>query len=210
MVSTAPPRRARDKAVRRADILAAALEVFAAHGYAAARLDDVARAAGVAKGTLYLYFADKQALFEGLIKENLVPIPAAASDMLLAFEGTTADLLPLLSDLLIDRILSPPANQILRLMLGEGHRFPELGAFYYREVVTPGLAVMRAIAERGVARGEIRGDALLRHPQMFIAPFLTTLVWNTLFNATHPLDARAFASDYITSLLQGLAIGERP
>lgn len=210
MVSTPSPRRARDKAVRRADILAAALEVFAAHGYAAARLDDVASAAGVAKGTLYLYFADKQALFEGLIKENLVPIPAAASDMLMAFEGTTADLLPLLSDLLIDRILAPPANQILRLMLGEGHRFPELSAFYYREVVLPGMAVMRAITERGVARGELRGEALLRHPQMFIAPFLTTLVWNTLFGAEHPMDARAFASDYIASLLQGLGTGERP
>ncbi len=210
MARTALPRRTRDKPSRRADILAAALEVFAAHGFAAARLDDVAAAAGVAKGTLYLYFADKQALFEGLIKENLVPIPAAASDMLMGFEGRTVDLLPLLAELLADRILAPPANQILRLMLSEGHRFPELSAFYYREVITPGLAVMRAITERGMARGELRGEALLRHPQMFIAPFLTTLVWNTLFSAEHPLDARAFASDYIASLLQGLGTGERP
>lgn len=209
MASTPSTRRPRDKAVRRADILAAALEVFSAHGFAAARLDDVASAAGVAKGTLYLYFADKQALFEGLIKENLVPIPAAASDMLIAFEGNTADLLPLLAELLADRIIAPPANQILRLMLSEGHRFPDLSAFYYREVVMPGLAVMRAITECGMARGDLRGEGLLRHPQMFIAPFITTLVWNTLFSPQHPLDARAFAADYIAAMLQGLGTGER-
>ncbi len=201
-------RRLPDRAARRAEILKAALEVFAASGYAAARLDDVASAAGVAKGTLYLYFADKQALFEGLIKENLVPIPAAAGDVLLAFDGTTADLLALLCDLLIDRILAPPADQILRLLLSEGHRFPELTGFHYREVVTPGLAVMRAIVERGIARGEIRGEALLRHPQMFIAPFLTTLVWNTLFGQMHPLEARAFAQDYMAVMLHGISAGD--
>ncbi len=115
-------------------------------------------AAAGGKGTLYLYFTDKQALFEGLIKENLVPIPAAASEILLAFEGSTTDLLPLLADMLAERILAPPANQILRLMIGEGYRFPDLTAFYYREVVAPGLEVMRAITERGVARGELRGE----------------------------------------------------
>lgn len=212
MTSLSPARRPHDKAARRADILAAALEVFAANGFANARLDDVARAAGVAKGTLYLYFADKQALFEGLIKENLAPIPDVASGMLNAFEGSTEELVRALAALLLARIQTPQARQVMQLMISEGHRFPELAAFHYREVVTPGLGVVRAIVARGVARGEIRGapqgEALTRHPQALFAPFLAAVVWNMTFDKVAPLDEATFAEDYIALLLGGLNTGE--
>ncbi len=204
MTESSSVRRPPDKAARRADILKAALEVFAANGYASARLDDVARAAGVAKGTLYLYFADKQALFEGLIKENLAPIPDLALGMLNAFDGPTEDLIRALSGVLLARIQTPPVRQVMQLMISEGHRFPELAAFHYREVVTQGLEVVRAIVRRGQTRGEIEGDGLLRHPQVLFAPVITLVVWNMTFDKVAPLDERRFADDYIALLLGGL------
>ncbi|GGF81118.1 TetR family transcriptional regulator [Azorhizobium oxalatiphilum] len=206
-------RRALDKAARRADILAAALTVFAANGFASARLDDVAREAGIAKGTLYLYFADKQALFEGLIKENLAPIPVMADDVISIFEDTTENLIRALAGMLLARIQTPDVRQVMQLMIADGYRFPELVAFHYREVVTPGLAAITAIVKRGIARGEIRDTpesaALLRHPQMLFAPFLTIVVWNMTFHEIAPLDEHQFAEDYITLLLGGLRAGEQ-
>src|SRR5262249_30827806 len=59
---------------RRAAILAAALEEFAARGFAATRLDDVARRARIAKGTIYLYFRDKESVFQELVRAMLSPL----------------------------------------------------------------------------------------------------------------------------------------
>ncbi|MGU3494598.1 TetR/AcrR family transcriptional regulator [Xanthobacteraceae bacterium A53D] len=209
-MTTPRSRRAPDKAARRADILNAALKVFAASGFASARLDDVAKEAGIAKGTLYLYFADKQALFEGLIKENLAPIPAIAGDVISGFPGSTEDLIRALAAMLLARIQTPDVRQVMQLMISEGHRFPDLAAFHYREVVEPGLAAVRAIVARGAARGEIGGEALHRHPQALIAPFLTAVVWNMTFGAIAPLDEARFAEDYIELLLGGLAGRKAP
>ena len=72
-----PGARAKRSAERREAILAAALEEFSARGFAATRLDDVARRAGVAKGTIYLHFADKETLFQELIRLELSPVVGA-------------------------------------------------------------------------------------------------------------------------------------
>lgn len=192
---------------RRQDILKAALDEFTRAGFGAARLDDVARAAGVAKGTLYLYFPNKQALFEGLVKENIAPVMADAADLLPHFPGTTRDLVRLMADMLVARVLKGSAAGVLRLMIAEGARFPELAAFHHREVVSRTLPLVRAVMERGLARGEITSDAAVRFPQMVFAPALTALVWNSLFGAFDPIDARAFVDAYVDTLLRGL--GER-
>ncbi|QTL05251.1 TetR/AcrR family transcriptional regulator [Aquabacter sp. L1I39] len=195
------------RAARRQDILKAALEEFTRAGFGAARLEDVARAAGVAKGTLYLYFPNKQALFEGLVKENIAPVMADAAELLPHFPGTTRDLVRLLADMLVARVLQGSAAGVLRLMIAEGARFPELAAFHHREVVSQTLPLVRAVMERGLARGEITSDAAMRFPQMVFAPALTVLVWNSLFGAFDPIDAGAFVDTYLDTLLRGL--GER-
>lgn len=193
-----------ERAERRRAILDAALAVFSQNGFAGARLDDVARRAGVAKGTLYLYFTDKEALFRGLVEENISPVLADADGMVALFPGSTRDLLGLLIDLLAARILDAPAQALVRLMIAEGPRFPELAAFYHREVVARGLALIRQVVARGLARGEITSDVAARFPQLVIAPAILAVVWNGMFAAFDPLDARQLLAAHRDLLLRGL------
>ncbi|MEW6124231.1 MAG: TetR/AcrR family transcriptional regulator [Pseudomonadota bacterium] len=207
------PRRARpakdeaERAARRAQILAAALDAFSREGYGATRLEDVARAAGVAKGTLYLYFPHKQALFEAIVTERISPVLFDVGALVEAFPGDTRALCGLMADMLITRIVEGPGQAILRLMIAEGPRFPDLAAFHYREVVSRGVALVRAVMERGLARGDITSDAAVRFPQMVFAPAMTSVVWNALFGHLSPLDVRAFVTTYLDVLLRGLGDG---
>lgn len=200
---------AADRAARRRAILDAALAEFSAHGFATAKLDAVARRAGIAKGTLYLYFTDKEALFRGLVEENITPIFADADTLVADAPGDTRALLDLLIALMIDRVLDQPAAALVRLMIGEGGRFPGLAAFYHREVVARGIALIRQVAQRGVDRGEITSDAAVRFPQLVVAPAILAIVWNGLFADIEPLDPRALLAAHRDVLLKGLGAEPR-
>lgn len=189
---------------RRRAILDAALAEFSAHGFAEAKLDTVARRAGVAKGTLYLYFTDKEALFRGLVEENITPIFADADTLVALAPGDTAQLLDRLIDLMVERVLDQPAVALVRLMISEGARFPGLAAFYHREVVSRGIALIRQVAQRGVDRGELASDAAVRFPQLVVAPAILAIVWNGLFADIEPLDPRALLTAHRDVLLRGL------
>jgi AcrR family transcriptional regulator len=173
---------------RRQAILEAALEAFSAHGFAAAKLDDVAAAAGVAKGTLYLYFPHKEALFEELIRSAAVPvidkIAAAAAETNVPFNA----LLERIFELFRTEVLGTRRKLILRLLLAEGARFPKVAEFYYREVLSRALAIMEAVATRAAARGELPSDAAARFPQLIVAPLLVAVLWDSLFARFEPLD----------------------
>jgi AcrR family transcriptional regulator len=175
---------------RRQGILAAALEAFAEQGFAAARLDDVAEKAGVAKGTLYLYFKDKEALFEALIFSAVAPV-LARFEVLAAQEDIPTDrLLSKFFELFRTEVLETPRKKLLRLIIAEGPHFPKMARFYHRHVVSRGLAIMRVIAERAWRRGELRSDALVRFPHLMFAPLLLSVVWDGLFSAFAPLDVK--------------------
>jgi len=195
---TAKPR-ARGKAERREAILAAALEEFSASGFAATRLDDVARRAGVAKGTIYLYFRDKESLFQELVRTMLSPVVGALE------AARTADLparavAEAIVDLFVREIFSTRRKDVIRLIIAEGPRFPKLAEFYYHEVIERVTAAMRALMTRAVARGELSNDALARFPQLMIAPALVAIVWSSLFERFAPLDVRELMGAHIDIL----------
>jgi len=203
--SSAKKRRDRSSASRRRrQILDAALVVFLAEGYTAARMDDVAARAGVAKGTIYLHFTDKEALFRSLIQEEIGPVVAGGESMAAAFEGSTRDLLRQLAGVLQRQILETHRADILRLVLSEAPRFPWLAEFYWREVVSKGMGVIRAVTIRAVARGEFKSDALVRFPQVIVAPMLVAVIWKALFEPFEPLDANAMIETYLDLLMRGL------
>jgi AcrR family transcriptional regulator len=182
-------RRAREPNQRRKSILDAALDEFAARGFAAARLDDVARRAQVAKGTIYLYFRDKESLFQELVRSMLSPL-VAAIESAATRELPVRALCELIVDTFVREIYGTRRKDVLRLIITEGPRFPELAEFYYREVIARVLPVMRKRLNLAVSRGELRHDALARFPQLLVAPALTAIVWSGLFERFAPLDVR--------------------
>ncbi|GAB4067519.1 TetR/AcrR family transcriptional regulator [Ancylobacter sonchi] len=193
-----------DAEARRRAILDAALEVFAEHGFNGARMEDVARRAGIAKGTLYLYFKDKTALFEGLVHDAADPILGKLEREFAGFEGSTRDFLLLLFQHIQTEAVGSPRRHIIRLMLAEGERFPAIADFYYREVVARGLNLLRALNERALARGEITSDAALRFPQLIIAPVLVAAVWEGTFGRHEPLDLPGMFTAHAELMLRGL------
>ena len=188
--SSASPRKAAAEA-RRQDILTAALAVFAQHGFEAARLDDVAKRAGVAKGTLYLYFTDKEALFEELIRSVVGPVKAGIEAIAADPALPAMDALQTVFAVFQRDVLGTERKLLLRLIMAEGPRFPAIADFYYREVVAPGLALMRGLAIRAARDGQLAGDALARHPQLIVAPLVMAVVWDGLFSRIEPLDVGA-------------------
>lgn len=173
---------------RRQAILDAALLTFAEHGFEAARLDDVAARAGVAKGTLYLYFPSKEALFEGLVRASVVPIIERMSELAAAAEIPPKQAIETFFALFQSEVLGTSRKLLLRLIISEGPRFPAIAEVYYREVVSRGLALMRMLAESAVRQGEFSSDAAARFPQLIIAPLLMALIWDGLFARIDPLD----------------------
>ncbi|ABE39027.1 helix-turn-helix transcriptional regulator [Rhodopseudomonas palustris] len=180
--------RALRAAGRRAAIVDAALEEFTARGYAATRLEDVASRAGVAKGTIYLHFADKEALFQELLRSALLPLIERISSPPLPDVSARA-MLENFAQIFVREVTQTRRADLLRLMMAEGPRFPSLAEFHYREIVERGLTAIRAVICHGIQRGEIRHDALQRFPQLVMAPAMLTVLWQGLFGRYAPLDA---------------------
>ena len=171
------------------EVHVAALDEFSARGFAAARLDDVAKCAGVAKGTIYIHFRDKEALFQEIVRSLMGPFVGT-------LEGVFAADVPLraltdqIVELFIREVFGTRRKDIIRLIMTEGPRFPKLAEFYYREVLSRVLGGARARLARGVERGEIPHAALARFPQLVAAPAMLAIIWTGLFDRFEPLDVR--------------------
>lgn len=194
----APRGRAEKSAARRDAVLAAALDEFSARGFAATRIDDVARRAGVAKGTIYLYFRDKEALFQELVRTMLVPL-------IRALEASPPDvpvraLLEAFVDLFVREVYGTKRRAVLRLVMTEGPRFPKLAEFYYRTVIDRAMTALGALLERAAKRGELKHDALLRFPQLVVAPGIVAIIWSGLFDRFAPLDVAAMMRAHLDVL----------
>src|SRR5262245_37923422 len=144
----------RRKDARPAEILDAALDLFAERGFAATRMDDVAARAGVTKGTVYLYFKTKEELFKALVRAELLPNLAAVEQA--AGTEPAADLLERLVHMWTERVLPSRVGVLPKLIIAEAGNFPELAKFYLHEVIHRGLALVRGVIARGVAAGEFR------------------------------------------------------
>jgi AcrR family transcriptional regulator len=204
-MTVAAPRRRKD--ARPAELLEAALDVFAEKGFAAARMEDIAARAGASKGTVYLYFPSKEAVFEALVRSALVPNVERAEAMAAGHDGPVAPLLRRFLAMLAGIVRDPRLVVLPRLVVGELHRFPDLARFYKATVVDRALGLVAAMHRRGVERGEFRpqdSDAVAR---LVVAPVLLAAIWGAVF-APHderPFDPTPILDAYADTLLRGLA-----
>jgi AcrR family transcriptional regulator len=201
------PRWQRRKDERPGEILTAALDVFAARGFAAAKLDEVAARAGVSKGTLYLYFASKEELFRSVVRGLLLPNVAMAERRIAEHTGSWAGLLKGLV-LTFGRVIADgKLGAIPKLIVSEAANFPDLARFYYEEVIKRGMRAIGGILERGAAAGEFRPIPVEQFLPLLIGPFLLLAVWKHGFEraGVPPLPADAVLAQHAESLLRALA-----
>lgn len=183
--------------MKRTSILEAALEEFAQRGFAAARIEDVARRARVGKGTVYLYFDDKEALFEGLVQEMVVSPLATLLEMRPLSGAGVGEVLRRVMPPTIARLAKTRVGDLVRLLIGEGVRFPRLAESYRRSLIEPMSARMRELLAQAHAQGELANEALVKFPQLLMAPALVAIIWTGLFGRALPLDVQAMLDAHL-------------
>jgi AcrR family transcriptional regulator len=196
----------RDPEARRQAILEAALGVFVAQGFAAAKLDDVAEKAGVAKGTIYLHFKDKQDLFEQMVRAAVSPVIERLEVLAQVPDLPAETVLRSLYTVFRTEVLGTSRKDLLRLVITEGPRFPAIAEFYYREVISRGLTLMRGVLRRAAEKGELAADGVATYPQLVVAPLILAVVWDGLCGAIEPLDVEGLLDVYRGLLLRGTGL----
>jgi AcrR family transcriptional regulator len=188
--------------------MSAALDLFIERGYAMTRLEDVAAQAGVSKGTLYLYFTNKEELFKAVVRENLIPVLSEAEEAIDRYTGSSAELF---SDFILgwwQRIGATRLSGITKLMIAESGNFPDLSKFYHDEVITRTNALIIRMLERGITRGEFRPVATRHAKNVIVAPVIMLMMWRHSFNAVQvePISAEEYLKCFIDLLLRGLLV----
>lgn len=200
------PRWARRKDARPEEIIAAALEVFVERGFAAARLDDVAARAGVSKGTLYLYFENKEDLFKAVVRGNVLPVLQHGEALMENFAGSSSELLSQLVRGWWELTGSSKVAGLPKLVISEAGNFPDLAEFYYQEVILRAHSMFRRVLRRGADAGEFREVDFDHMVHVALAPLVMLAVWSHSFACCEPerLQPQRYIESYLDMLLHSL------
>jgi AcrR family transcriptional regulator len=197
--------RRRRKAERPQEILEAAFVEFSRHGYAVTTLDRIAERAGVTKGTIYVYFENKEHLFISMVHAVKKVALDTLRDMFERHDGSTADLLRAQFSFIYQHIVEDKRRrEVVRMLIAEAARFPELADRYHAEILTPCLDMLREAIQRGIDRGEIRKSPIVDSPQVVFAPIVLLDDWMMMFDDRHPLDLKAYFEAHLDLVLNGL------
>jgi AcrR family transcriptional regulator len=195
----------RRKTERPQEILEAAFVEFSRNGYAATALDQVAERAGVTKGTIYVYFESKEHLFVSMVREFTKGAHDVVHGMFETHEGSTADLLRAQFSFIYEYLVEDKRRrEVVRMLIAEAARFPELADRYHDEILRPCLEMLQQAIQRGVDRGEIRNSAVIKAPQVVMAPIALIDMWLMMFDDRQPLDLKAYFEAHIDLVLNGL------
>ena len=206
MLPPGEPKFRRRPADRPAEILAAALGVFAERGFQAARLEEVAKRAGVSKGALYLYFETKADLFRAVVTDaispNLERIKVMATADVTVEQALRMGVGMLARTVVTDRRITG----VVKLVIAESRNHPELATIWHQTVVAPGVALITGLIAAGQARGEVRpGD-----PRLFafgvMGPMVLSMVWRETFEpvGAEPVDVVKLAEQHLDTVLKGM------
>lgn len=201
-----PPRSERYR-----DILNAAFEEFSSRGYEATRLDDVAQRAGIAKGTVYLYFKNKEMLFRAVLRSQITHVLTDFEQFTRSSSASPEEMVrELLSRHYSHLVQNSKARSIVRLLVAESRKFPKLSEIYYKDMIEPGVRMIRLIVEKGVSSSEFSRTAMAEFPQLLLAPGVLAVLWTLLFGERHPLDLERYKEAHVQLVLRALRrISER-
>ena len=196
-------RRAED---RPREICAAALEVFADKGFAAARLDEIARRAGVSKGTLYLYFEDKEDLFRAVVRDTNAPNIEAVGMAVVAAEMPFGDVVRIFLSRFAEIAAKAPIGRVPKIVIGESRNFPELAKVWHDEVASKAIGLLAGLIEKAQARGEVRAGDPRLHAFSLMGPMVLGLLWRETLQSAggDPVDLAKLAKQHGETILAGL------
>jgi AcrR family transcriptional regulator len=211
MPDPATPHRQRRKEARPHELLDAALALFTEKGFSATRAEEVAQRAGVAKGTLYLYFNSKEELLKAVIRHTLSSAVADGRQRLLDHHGSATESLTELLPTWWEEVYDSPSSALFKLVITEVRNFPEIAEFYAREVIEPGLAVIQALLQRGIERGEFRPVDVESAAHSLVLPMIMLCLHKHSVGACALADAmvadpRRIIRSHLQLVLRGLQV----
>ena len=205
VLETRTETRRRRKAERPQEILEAAFTEFSRNGYATTTLDQIAERAGVTKGTIYVYFENKEHLFISMVRELTKATFGTVQDMFARHAGSTADLLREAFRYIYQHIVEDRRRrEVARMLIAEAPRFPALADRYREEIHGPCLELLDQVIQRGIDRGEIRPSAITACPQVIIAPIAQVDLWIMMYDDRQPIDLKAYFEAHVELVLKGL------
>jgi AcrR family transcriptional regulator len=203
--STRHDGRRRRKAERPGEILEAAFAEFSRNGYATTTLDHIAERAGVTKGTIYVYFENKEHLFISMVRELMTAKLETVNEMAERHDGATVDLLRAQFRFIYEHMVEDRRRrEVARMLIAEASRFPGLADRYHEEILRPCTEQLQRTIERGINRGDISQSAITACPLVIIGPIALVDVWLMMFDDRHPLDLKAYFDAHVELVLRGL------
>lgn len=208
--SPSPTRRQKRKQARPSEIVEAALQVFIDKGYAATNLNDVAKSAGVAKGTLYLYFETKQDLFRAVVQAATATNIEALRGAAAAFDGHIRELIPQLLLQASQRLSADSIPAVARLVIGESQQFPDLARIWHDQVANVVIDLMSGLLKTAQANGEIRAGNPRLQAISVLGPLAAFVLLREVFGEERwsAADLRGLALEHAATVLDGLSLGQ--
>lgn len=202
--------RQRRKAERPQELIDAALAAFVEKGLSATRMEDVAKLAGVSKGTLYLYYPSKEELFKAVVRGTLLPTLAEAKVMIDHWQGNSSDLIRLLLRIWWQHIGSSPGSDVYKLIVTDVGNVPDLAQFYLDEIMRPSYEMLGATFQRGIDRGEFRRIDVNMLVQSLLAPAQFVALYSNctrhIVDNPYPMEAELFMKTNLELFLSGLKV----
>jgi AcrR family transcriptional regulator len=206
MLDPGEPKFRRRKADRPAEIVDAAMAVFAERGFAAARLDEIARRAGVSKGALYLYFETKEQIFRAVVAQAIAPNVQTIRAMIAAHPGPLSALLRLVAGRVMVLVETLPVGGVVKMVIGEARNFPELARVWHDDLVAHILGALTDAIHAAQARGEVKTGDARAYALEIISPMLIAVIWRETFVpvGAQPFDLQSLAHQHIETMIEGL------
>jgi AcrR family transcriptional regulator len=204
----ADPKWKRRKEARPAEIVGAALAVFAEKGFASARTEDIAARAGISKGALYLYFPTKEDLFRAVVRDAVVPNVEAFQARIAGSDEPFAAQLRMFLPSFAELVAHSQLGAVAKMVIGESGNFPELARVWYENVMSRAIGMLSALIIRGQERGEVRPGDPRTHAFSIMGPMLMSVLWRETFTPIggEPIDLPAIARQHVETVLSGLLI----
>lgn len=206
------PKWRRRKDERPSDIVAAALDVFGEKGFAGARIEEIAKRAGVSKGTLYLYFETKADIFRAVVEDTVKPNIEALERTVLALDLPFGTLVRTLLPRFAELVTAIPVGTVVKMVVGESRNFPELAKVWHDEVVLKAITLLAGLIGRAQDRGELRSGEPRLHAISIMGPMLMGVLWRETFTPVGgaAIDLSALARQHAETVLAGLLTEARP